>query len=148
MNIHLSHLCSLNLDFTLSCGQSFRWEKLGEWWYGVAKEKVFKIQQISNELLFENADADFIKEYFGLRDDLPRILSQIAKDEQVKNAVRALEGLRILRQDPWECLISYICATYKNIPAIKRMLFNLSKRFGEKTASDGYDFTLFQHLRN
>jgi N-glycosylase/DNA lyase len=116
---------------------------LSGWWYGIAKEKVFKIHQIGDELEFENVDEKFIKEYFGLRDDLLRILSQIAKDEYAEKAVKAFMGLRILRQDPWECLISYICATYKNIPAIKRMLFNLSKKFGERTVFDGYDFYAF-----
>ena len=143
MNIHLSHSCPFNLDFTLCCGQSFRWEKRGGWWYGIDRKKVFKIRQIDDELMFESADANFIKEYFGLRDDLPTILSQVAKDEHVKKAVKAFKGLRILRQDPWECLTSYICATYKNIPAIKQMLFNLSEKFGDKTVFNGYDFYTF-----
>jgi len=116
---------------------------LSGWWYGIAREKVFKIHQIGDELEFENVDEKLIKEYFGLRDDLSRILSQIVKDEYAEKAVKAFRGLRILRQDPWECLISYICATYKNIPAIKRMLFNLSKKFGERTVFDSYYFYTF-----
>jgi N-glycosylase/DNA lyase len=143
MSVHLSDSFPFNLDFTLCCGQSFRWKKLNEWWYGIDGDKVFKIKQIGDELEFEGTDADFIKKYFGLHDDLPKILSQIAKDEHIKRAVKAFNGLRILRQDPWECLISYICATYKNIPAIKQMLFNLSKKFGDKTVFDGYKFYTF-----
>lgn len=143
MKIQLSHSYPFNLDSTLSCGQAFRWNKHGEWWYGAVREKVFKIRQIDNELEFENADAGFVKNYFGLHDDLPKIFSQITKDKHIKAAVKKFNGLRILRQDPWECLVSYICATYKNIPAIRQMLFNLSKKFGDKTVFDGFDFYTF-----
>jgi len=143
LEILLNNLCPLNLDFTLCCGQTFRWNEQGRWWYGAVGEKVIKIRQIGNELEFENVEMDFVKNYFGLYDDLSKISSQISKDEYIKRAVEAFKGLRILRQDPWECLISYICATYKNISAIKLMLLNLSKKFGDKIYFDGYDFYTF-----
>ncbi|MDH5634593.1 MAG: DNA repair protein, partial [Candidatus Bathyarchaeota archaeon] len=50
---------------------------------------------------------------------------------------------RLARQDPWECLISYICATYKNIPAIKNMIFELSRRFGHQVSYEGCSFYSF-----
>jgi N-glycosylase/DNA lyase len=143
MELQLSNLCPFNLDFTLGCGQAFRWNKRGEWWYCVVREKVFKIRQSDNKLEFENADISFVKDYFGLRDDLPEIFSNITKDKHIRAAVKKFKGLRILSQDPWECLVSYICATYKNIPAIRQMLFNLSKKFGDKTIFDGLDFYTF-----
>ena len=143
MEIQPSNFYPFNLDFTLACGQAFRWNKHGKWWYGIVKEKVSKICQIGNKLEFENVNADFVKDYFGLRDDLPKIFLQITRDEHIEAAVKKFEGLRILCQDPWECLISYICATYKNVPAIKQMLFNLSKKFGDKTVFNGYDFYIF-----
>jgi N-glycosylase/DNA lyase len=124
------------LDFTLCCGQTFRWEKRTDWWYGVVGEKAFKIRQDGKELEFENVDAEFVKEYFGLHDDLPKITVQIAKDEHIRRAIQMFEGLRILHQEPWECLISYICATFKNIAAIKHMLLNLSRHYGEETTFD------------
>ncbi|MBS7647967.1 MAG: DNA glycosylase [Candidatus Bathyarchaeia archaeon] len=132
-----------DLDLTLRCGQAFRWEKNGEWWYGIVTDKPFKVRQNGNMLEFENISSDFVEKYFGLRDDLPLILTQIAKDRHVEEVVKALKGLRILRQDPWECLISYICATYKSIPAIKQMLFNLSKKFGEKRVFENRVFYSF-----
>ncbi|MGB9959660.1 MAG: DNA-3-methyladenine glycosylase family protein [Candidatus Bathyarchaeales archaeon] len=143
MRVFLEHSQPFNLELTLCCGQAFRWEKLGEWWYGVVKDKVLKVKQDGGTLEFENVNPDFVKEYFGLKDDMPLILTEIAKDKHIEEAVKALRGLRILRQDPWECLISYMCATYKNIPAIKRMLSNLSRRFGEPTVLDGYAFYTF-----
>jgi len=143
MELKLNESCLFNLDFTLCCGQAFRWNKRGEWWHGVVRERVIKIRQASHRLEFENAEADFVEKYFGLNDDLSKILPQISKDKQIKAAVKKFKGLHILRQDPWECLVSYICATYKNIPAIKKMIFNLSKRFGDKLVFDGLKFYTF-----
>jgi len=148
LKIQLNQLVTpFSLEHTLRCGQSFRWRKLGDWWYGVVDEKVVKIRQIADKLWFqtfpEEMNADFVKNYFRLDDNLPYILSQISRDEHIRRAIQRFSGLRIIRQQPWECLISYICATYKNIPAIKEMILNLSKRFGTKIAFDGYDFYTF-----
>lgn len=132
-----------NLDVTLCCGQVFRWEKKRDWWYGIASGKAFKIRQVNAELEFANADEKFIEHYFSLDDDLQKIRAEIGKDDYIRKALSAFWGLRIIRQDPWECLISYICATYKNIPAIRCMLLRLSSGFGEKTTLDGMDFFTF-----
>jgi N-glycosylase/DNA lyase len=143
VKIQLSASCPFDLDATLCCGQAFRWDRRGEWWYGVVRENAFKIRQVGDFLEFENAEEKFVNTYFGLHDDLPKILQQVSKDEHIKSAVKAFKGLRLLRQDPWECLISYICATYKSIPVIKQMLSNLSKKFGAKINFDGYNFRTF-----
>lgn len=143
METRLSSSSPFSLDFTLCCGQAFRWDKQGHWWYGVVREKVFKVRQTGEKLEFENVGVDFVENYFGLQDDLPKIFSQISKDRHIKQAVDKFKGLRILRQDPWECLISYICATYKNIPAIKQMLFNLCRKFGDKIGFERGSFYAF-----
>ena len=136
-----------DLGHTLECGQAFRWEMLGGWWYGVIKGEVIKIKQVGDKLQFqsfpEEVNADFILNYFRFDDNLPLIISEINKDEHIRKAIQHFCGLRITRQEPWECLISYICATYKNIPAIKQMIHNLCKRFGRKIAFDGYSFYTF-----
>lgn len=132
-----------NLDHTLKCGQAFRWRKHGEWWYGTVRDKIFKIKQTGNTLVFENVDESFVERYFSLDLDLPRILSSINKDHHIERAIRRFRGLRIVRQDPWECLISYMCATNKNIPAIKRSIEALANRFGEKKTFEGQVFYTF-----
>ncbi|HVP92997.1 MAG TPA: DNA glycosylase, partial [Acidobacteriota bacterium] len=53
MRIHLDPSCPFDLDVTLCCGQAFRWNREGEWWYGVVEENAFKIRQIENFLEFE-----------------------------------------------------------------------------------------------
>jgi N-glycosylase/DNA lyase len=143
VTIELDSAGPFNLDFSLCCGQAFRWDKPDEWWYGVVGEEVCKIRQTRTALEFENVDAGFIKNYFRLSDDLTKILSQIKRDKNIETAIREFSGLRILRQEPWECLISYICATYKSVSAIKGMVSNLSKRFGEKIWLENRDFYTF-----
>ena len=136
-----------SIKHTLDCGQLFRWQKLGDWWYGVVADRVVKIKQDNERLLFhffpESANHGFIENYLRLDDDLPHIFSQINKDDYMKRAINLFDGLRISRQEPWECLISYICATFKSIPAIKKMINNISKCFGKKLTFDGYDFYTF-----
>jgi N-glycosylase/DNA lyase len=136
-----------SLEHTLCCGQLFRWQKLGDWWYGVVADHVVKIRQSGERLIFqvfpETPNQAFIESYLRLDDDLPSIMSEINKDNHIRKAINMFSGLRIVRQEPWECLISYICATYKSIPAIKKMVNSLSKQFGKKLTLDGYDFYTF-----
>jgi len=134
---------AFDLDFSLCCGQVFRWKKIGQWWYGVIGEKVVKIRQYGSELEFEGASEDFVRRYFGLNDDLSQINQCIAKDVYIQKALTRFNGLRIVRQVPWECLISFICATYKSIAAIELMLKKISARYGEKKFFDGIEFYTF-----
>jgi N-glycosylase/DNA lyase len=143
MKIQLRPSHPFDLDLTLCCGQAFRWEKQGDWWQGLVKGNVLKVRQTGRELEFENVDEDFIVDYFGLEDDLLRIFFEIRKDQHIGAAIDHCEGLRLLRQEPWECLISYICATFKNIASIKRMLLALSRKFGEETHFEGRSYYKF-----
>jgi N-glycosylase/DNA lyase len=143
MRIRLNPSSPFDLEATLCCGQAFRWDKHDEWWYGVVGDRAFKIRQARDELEFENTDSAFVKHYFGLHDDLTTILPEISRDDNMKQAVQMFTGLRILRQDPWECLISYICATYKNIASIRQMLSKLSRKFGNKVRFNSMEFYTF-----
>lgn len=133
----------LDLDVTLCCGQVFRWHKRDVWWYGVAGDRVFKIRQTPDKIEFENASNRFVKHYLAIELDLPQVYADIDKDRTIHKAIRRLRGLRVINQDPWECLISYICATYKNIPAIQQMLANLCNRFGKPTEFENRIFHAF-----
>ncbi len=136
-----------SLDYTLSCGQTFRWEKRDEWWIGVVGQTVLKLRQNGGALLFEgssdDADAEFVSQYFRLDDDLRSVYSALVRDKYAREAVKQFRGLRLLRQKPWECLVSYICATYSNIPAIKQMIGNISRKFGELIEFEGVRFCGF-----
>jgi N-glycosylase/DNA lyase len=137
------HSTPFDLESTLQCGQLFRWEKHGDLWIGTVRDRVLEILQRGSVLSFEGANVEFVRKYFRLDDDLPRIISEISLDSFMRQAVHAFHGLRLARQDPWECLISYICATYKNIPSIKNMIFELSRRFGHQVSHKGCSFYSF-----
>ena len=119
-----------DLDRTLSCGQAFRWEKAEGWWQGVVDGQAIRIQQDAGRLTFSGADTGLVRGYFRLDQNLPAILSSIDRDEVISAAIAECRGLRIVRQEPWECLVSYICATNTNIPAVKRRVSLMAERYG------------------
>ncbi|MEM7826977.1 MAG: DNA glycosylase [Candidatus Aenigmatarchaeota archaeon] len=133
-----------NLNHTLNCGQAFRWNLINEWWYGVVDKNIIKIRQDGNRLTFftfpKENNLALIKKYFRFDDNLSKILRDINKDYHISKAIHKFYGMRIIRQESWECLISYICATNTNIPAIKNMIHNLSKSFGEEILRGFYAF--------
>jgi N-glycosylase/DNA lyase len=136
-----------DLDFSLCCGQVFRFSKQADWWYGVSGDKIFKIRQTDNCLEFEGVDTAFVKTFFGLNDNLTEITNCINKDSYVAAAIERFKGLRLIRQNPWECLISFICATYKNIAAIEQTIFKISQKYGEEHCFDDQTFWLFPSVK-
>lgn len=130
-----------NLDATLGCGQAFRWEKGADGtWSGTAKGRAIQIRQDGEILSFTGADEAFTTDYFALDLDLDQVLTSIDADPAIHRAVAACRGLRILRQEPFETLISYICATNTNIPAVKRRVRLLSERYGTSLPEGAYAF--------
>ncbi len=128
-----------NLEYTLECGQIFRINRENNWYYINAREKFFKICQVKNEIEFHGVDKKFIINFFSLDENLSKILKEINRDKYIKKSIDKYRGLRIIRQDPWECLISFICSTASNIPRIKSKLRALSESFGKKVSLDGVD---------
>jgi N-glycosylase/DNA lyase len=125
-----------SLDLTLSCGQVFRWERQGDWWEGIVGDEVIRIRQKGDLLLSESGNPETIRSYFQLDLDLDGILRSIDRDPVIHEAIGHCRGLRIIRQEPWECLASYICATNANIPGIKKKIRLLSESFGEPVETE------------
>jgi N-glycosylase/DNA lyase len=140
-----------NLDHTLSCGQVFRWGKANGWWYGIVDGSILKVRQDGDELHFtaypEDVEEAFIKSYFRLDDDLSNILQTLNKDVEINKAIRQFNGLRIVRQSVWGCLISYVCATNASIAVIENMLRNLSEKFGDEIIVNGKAFFSFPKVK-
>ena len=129
-----------NLEHTLECGQAFRWEKSGHFYTGVIGDAAVKVSFDGRELAVETssaADRERIADYFGLNEDLPHIYKEIGGDPHIKKAIKKYHGLRILNQDRWECLASFILSSYTNIPRIKKMIAGLSKKFGKRLVLNG-----------
>ena len=115
-----------NLKYTLECGQCFRWKKIDEDYYiGIIKDRVIKIKQDKNKLFvlsnnYSNLEK-VVREYFELDKDYKIIEERISKvDEYVEKAVKNTSGLRHLKQDFFETIISYIISANNNIPRISK----------------------------
>ncbi|MFQ5963482.1 MAG: DNA-3-methyladenine glycosylase family protein [Candidatus Scalinduaceae bacterium] len=127
-----------NLKYTLESGQIFRIKKVDDWYYLNAQDKFIKIKQIKNELEFYGVGKTFIIRFFSLNENLPKILKEINRDTHIGKAIAKYRGLRIIKQEPWECLISFMCSSASNIPRIKSKLNALSEYFGKKLLFDGH----------
>jgi N-glycosylase/DNA lyase len=127
-----------HLDHTLDSGQVFRWRKVEDHWEGVVNGTLISLTQ-ENSTLKCNCDEAFISSYFRFDDNLDSILDSIDKDEKMHHIITSLRGLRIIRQDPWECLISFICSAFNNIPRIKKIIEHLCMTYG-KPLAHGFAF--------
>lgn len=121
----------LDLPLTLSCGQAFRWEERDGRWEGVVGGMVWRLRQEGDRLDYSGTNSRAVRRYLALDEDLPAILASVDRDPIIHRSIEACRGLRILRQDPWEILISFICATNTNIPRIRRMIASLATGFGK-----------------
>ncbi len=130
-----------NAERTFNCGQAFRWlnhDGDRELWLGVVKGVLFEIrgQHITQILPCNREKSNFedtVSSYFSFSDDLSKIKAQLPQDDPfLRVAMEQNSGLRILTQDPWECLISFVCSQNSNIVAIRSMIDKLSRNFGRK----------------
>ncbi len=137
-NIRKIKVHDFNLQYTLESGQIFRIKKIDDWYYVNAQDKFFKIRQTKSGIEFCGVDKEFVIYFFSLNENLPEILNEIKKDKHIEKAIAGYRGLRLIKQEPWECLISFICSSASNIPRIRAKLNNISKSFGRKLLLDGH----------
>ena len=130
---------SIDIDNSINSGQVFLWEKQGSDWYGIDGQDILKINKNGVIKSIRNLKTDF----FRKNDNIEEIIKSISKDKTVKIAVKKFQGLRILRQDPFQCLISFIVSSNSNIPKIKSNMENISKKFGKKIKFQNQEFFLF-----
>lgn len=127
---------NLNAALTLDCGQAFRWsaDENGVW-SGIAYRKRLQLKQEGDRItLFDTSPEDFEgiwRRYFDLDRDYASIIASYT-DEKLKIACREYPGIRILRQEPWETVCSFIISANNNIPRIKGIIERLCENFGEK----------------
>ena len=127
-----------NIDFdlihTFECGQCFRWNKSDDNSYiGVVGNSVIKITQNNKIFHVESDNTEIINSYFDLDKNYSAIKSKLSKlDNVLPKAIPAGYGIRLLKQDPWESLISFIISANNNIPRIKKIIESLCKNFGNK----------------
>ena len=129
----------INVDSSINSGQVFLWKKIEEKWIGINGQNVLKINEGGNIKQYENGNIDF----FRKRDDIKKIIKSISKDSTTREAVRKYPGLRIIDQDPFQCLISFIVSSNSNIQKIKQNLENIVTKFGSKIRFENEEFSIF-----
>ena len=134
----------LDLAGTLDGGQAFRWHPRDGWRYGVLQDTPVALRQDGPRVEMRASSTSpelmeaALRDYLRLDDDLEDIYSRIDTDARMHEAIAAYRGLRILRQDPWECLVSFICSANSNIPRISTNMMSIAESFGEPLELDGY----------
>ncbi len=131
-----------DLSSTLASGQAFRWRRVNDGWEGVVRDRWVRLTNAgagisatimaatdSGQSSWEN-----LKHYLQLNADLDQIVATFPDDEPIRKAVQAAPGLRLLRQDPWECLASFILSSTKQIVQIQQIVAALCLRFGTPVA--------------
>jgi N-glycosylase/DNA lyase len=147
----------LNPHISVNSGQTFLWEQIGNSWYGIYADHILKFYTSTKDYggdIYNNPvnGIEFCsypempgwpERIFRLDDHIEKIISSLSSDSLVCKAIRKYPGLRLMRQDPYQCIFSFICATNSNISMIRRMLKNLSKKFGPSIEFDGREFHTF-----
>ena len=139
------------------CGQCFRWNKEENGSYtGVFHKNVLNVDKVGNEIIFKGICEGNIEkictDYFDLNRDYSKIKEELSKiDDNLKTSVEYGKGIRILNQDLWETIISFIISANNNIPRIKGIIERLAKAYGDKIEYEGKDYYTFptpEQLRN
>ena len=141
----------LDLEQTLDCGQSFRWEKQGDGSFsGVAFDKYVNISLDGTDMTIKNAvedDRELWYDYFDLALDYGKIREDISRIHPVlKEAAKYAPGIRILRQDPYEALCTFIISQNNNIKRIKGIVGRLCESFGDEIEDGVYGFPTAERL--
>ncbi len=136
--IILKETMDFNPVHIFECGQCFRWIKEDDGSYtGVAKGKVINVREEGENIIIDNTNREDFEniwyDYFDLGRDYSSLKIELAKhDENLKKAVEFGWGIRILQQDAWEMLISFIISSNNRIPMIQRAIDNISKKYGSE----------------
>jgi len=119
-----------DLGHTLSSGQVFRYRTTDRGFVVCSRDRLFTVRQTADRLYFSGASETFVRRFLGLDHDLEATLRRLHAIPQLRPALRAYRGMRIVRHDPWEALVSFICSTNSNIPKIARSLEMMAQLLG------------------
>ena len=149
-NIVISGINEFELSDTLDCGQAFRFSKIDENnWHGIALNSYIKIGKMNDQIILYNVTLDDYEQkwkyYFDFERNYARIINIISENNVLKAAAEKYKGIRILNQDPWEAICSFIISQNNNIPRIKGIIERLCENFGEKIEG-GFSFPSAEKL--
>lgn len=153
----LRNVESFELRDIFECGQCFRWNKQEDGSYtGVFKNNVLNVKKNKDEIIFEgiceNEIQQTVENYFDLNRNYEKIKEQLSKiDQNMKMSIEYGNGIRILNQDLWETIISFIISANNNIPRIKGIIERLSEKYGDEIKYKGNKYFTFptqEQLKN
>ena len=143
--MQIQNVTDFSLKYTLESGQSFRWHRIDNAYYGVVEGRILKISQEGTILCVESStDEDearfvpYLRHYLDIGRDVPKILAEVNNDAYMHQAIDKLWGMRILNQELWETVASFILSQNNNVPRIRGIIRRLSERFGEHLTLAGY----------
>ncbi len=151
-DIILSEIKCFKPSLCLFCGQAFRWKENEDGSiHGIVGKNVTDIVTEEDRIIFRNTDEESFKNiwipYFDLERDYEKICEKIGEDKYINEAVKQYYGIRILRQNSWESLCSFIISQNNNIPRIMGIISRLCENFGEKIGDD-YTFPSYESMKN
>lgn len=147
--IILKNIDSFVLKDIFECGQCFRWDLQEDGSYiGVFGENVLNVKQEKQDIIMEglckNDIKETIEEYFDLKRDYKQIKEKLAKiDENMEASIKYGQGIRLLNQDLWETILSFIISANNNIPRIKGIIERLSRTYGNEIIWRGKKYYTF-----
>ena len=153
----IENIKSFELADIFDCGQCFRWNKQEDGSYtGIFRKNVINVQKQGNTVTFKGiCDGDIkeiVEDYFDLKRNYEKIKNKLSQiDKNVKTSIEYGQGIRILNQDLWEMIISYIISANNNIPRIKGIIERLSKTYGKEIEWNGekyYTFPTAEELKD
>lgn len=148
-NLVVKNVKSFNLEHIFECGQCFRWNKNDDGDYmGVVKENVIYIKMVDNDVYVKSYGNDDLEslfnDYFDMNRDYEKIKIKLRKiDEHMDKSIAYGDGIRLLNQDLWETIISFIISANNNIPRIKGIIERISKRYGNRIKFNGEEYYTF-----
>lgn len=142
--IKLFNIDHFDLDQTFLCGQCFRWEKAEDGtFYGVVGNAAAKMYWHDEKTVYvesTNPDLVYWSRYLNFSNDYNKIEEQLSRDEKLLPCIEKGRGIRILRQELWETVVSFIISANNNIPRIKKIIAGLCEMYGDRIEFDGRVF--------
>ena len=137
--MQIQNVTDFNLKYTLESGQSFRWNRIGDAYYGVVTGRILKISQQGSTLYVESSTNEdeatfvpYLRHYLDLERDVPKLLAEVNNDAYIHRTIQTLWGMHILNQELWETIASFILSQNNNVPRIRGIIRRLSERYGKK----------------
>lgn len=157
-NVIIDNIINFNIAQILDSGQCFRYEEINiNEYLIIAYNKILRVKQVESRFILFNIDEkeylEIWKEYFSLDNKYDKIINELKnKDDVIKNAIEYANGIRILRQDLWEIIITFIISQNNNIKRIKQnvntLSINYGKKIGEYNNKEYYSFPTIDELKD